>query len=34
LKYIKKKDPKIGEALQKLYENNFDYSKLESGVLT
>lgn len=34
LKYLKKKNSKIWKTLQQLYENNFDYSKLESSVLT
>ncbi len=33
LKYLKKKNAKIWNALEQLYNNNFDYSKLEPGVL-
>ena len=33
LKYLKTKNAKIGNALQQLYDNNFNYSKLESNVL-
>jgi hypothetical protein len=33
LKYVKTKNAKIGNALEQLYNNNFDYSKLDDGVL-
>jgi hypothetical protein len=33
LKYVKSKNAKIGNALEQLYNNNFDYSKLEDDVL-
>ena len=33
LKYLKKKNAKIWNALEQLYNNNFDYSKLEPRVL-
>jgi hypothetical protein len=33
LKYVKTKNAKIGDALEQLYNNNFDYSKIESNVL-
>ena len=33
LKYLKRKNKKIGDALQQLHDNNFDYSKLDSDVL-
>lgn len=33
LKYLKSKNSKIGEALEELYNNNFDYSKLSPAVL-
>ena len=33
LKYLKNKNSKIGNALQQLYDNNFDYSKLDSSIL-
>jgi hypothetical protein len=33
LKYLKKKNKKIGDAIEELYNNNFDYSKLSQPVL-
>ena len=33
LKYVKSKNAKIGNALEQLYNNNFDYSKLEDDAL-
>ena len=33
LKYLKTRNPKIGNALEQLYNNNFDYSKLDRTVL-
>ena len=33
LKYLKTKNRKIGEIMDQLYNNNFDYSKLEPTVL-
>ena len=33
LKYLKTKNAKLGNALEQLYNNNFDYSKLEPTVL-
>lgn len=33
LKYLKRKNGQIGNALEQLYNNNFDYSKLEDSVL-
>ena len=33
LKYLKSKNATIGNALQQLYDNNFDYSKVDSSIL-
>ena len=33
LKYLKSKNKKIGNTLEQLYNNNFDYSKLDSDLL-
>ena len=33
IKYLKKTDPKIGKAMEELYKNNFDFSKIEDNVL-
>ena len=33
LRYLKRKNKKIGDTLQQLYDNNFDYSKIEPAVL-
>ena len=33
LKYLKSKNAKIGNALQQLYENNFDYEKIDRNIL-
>jgi hypothetical protein len=33
LGYVKTKNAKIGNALEQLYNNDFDYSKLEDRVL-
>ena len=33
LKYLKAKNDKIGNALEQLYNNDFDYSKLEDSIL-
>ena len=33
IKYLKRIDKKIGRAIEELYKNNFDYSKIEKDVL-
>ena len=33
IKYLKDIDPQIGDAIGELYKNDFDYSKLDEGVL-
>jgi hypothetical protein len=33
IKYLKTKNAKIGKALEELYNNNFDYSKIDKDIL-
>ncbi|MBO7095076.1 hypothetical protein J6V86_02675 [bacterium] len=33
IRYLKTENSKIGNALEQLYKNNFDYSKIDSNVL-
>jgi hypothetical protein len=33
LNYLKSKNSKIGNALQQLYENDFDYDKIDRNIL-